>query len=158
LINAPVFHFSSQQNLWSDVTRLCRRICLLRERGHGDEAEQLRTGPLADLMMQLSAAGENAAVIDEQLEKIFAVETERVADAAVLAELLAPLLDERAAARTRQHSESSPAAPHAAADSKVLLFDSPPPAPAAARRRSGDIADFLDEMIALERSPERARP
>jgi hypothetical protein len=63
-----------------------------------------------------------------------------VADAAVLAELLVPVLLERLAGA----AISPPAVASASGHASVLPSTVPP--------RTGDIADFIDEMIAQERA------
>ena len=121
---------------------------MLRERGQTDEAEQLHRGSLQEMLAAVRGPEDTDATLHEKLNAIFAVETERVANAAVLAELLAPLLTDRVAAASSAHAAVvSAAAPSMAAP--------PPPSPPKPERRAASIADFIDEMIAQDKPPER---
>ncbi|MDP3069317.1 MAG: hypothetical protein Q8N18_03465 [Opitutaceae bacterium] len=115
---------------WIGVARLCRRICLLAERGDLAEADRLRTGEFATAVAALQA--------DEASHALFAREADRVAHATLVAEQLAPLLAARLPATTpasfRVENKAAPAAPPRSRPS--------PPT---------DLADFIDEMIALDR-------
>jgi hypothetical protein len=139
LISPSVSPSSAESHAWSEVARICRRVCVLRERGCTDEAETLRRSELDVLLATLRQEASEPAVVDRQFESIFAAEADRVANASVLAELLAPLLRERLPAPTV--AESS--APRTSSPSAVPARR---PRPAAA----GGIADFIDEMIAHE--------
>jgi hypothetical protein len=119
---------------WSELATLYRRVCLLRARGLGAEADHLAATDLARALTALRPAGRPAG--DPELRALFAREEDRVADATVLAEILLPLLREPAAAGA---SAPAPAALPARA-----------PRPAASAAAPG-IADFIDEMISLER-------
>jgi hypothetical protein len=136
---------------WDDAARICRRICVLRERGETEAAEKLTRGALAEAMAAIrTISGEAEAVVAARVEAMFEAEQERVANAAVLADLLAPLLrDELSSAvatvPTPSGAGANPGNPrtHSRAEPR-------PPATG--------IADFIDEMIAQERSapPRRA--
>ncbi|HWA87541.1 MAG TPA: hypothetical protein VG710_15030, partial [Opitutus sp.] len=78
---------------WEAVRRIYRRICELRAVGRAGEAAQLEN---SDLAAALTAAREAYADVDESA--LLAVEDERVADARLLAELLAPMLASRVSA------------------------------------------------------------
>lgn len=144
LLNQSLSNSPASTSAWHDVVRVCRRICILRERGQGEEAERLRTTELADLIAARTAAGDEREVAT-RLEAIFAAEEERVANAAVVAELLLPLLTQelragfplslgRGSATAAVHSEGS----HVGASA-------PPQAQAPT-----DIAGFIDQMIAQD--------
>lgn len=153
LPNPSASNFPAPSAAWSDVARACRRICVLRERGQAEEAERLRTGELAELVASLHRPGETEASVAERVASIFAVEEERVANAAVLAELLAPLLNSQA--RPEPVVQAAPAPLPVA----VERFAAPaPPSPPAPRAGGGSIADFIDEMIAQENGPGRKAP
>jgi len=130
------------------VARLVRRVCVLRERGESGAAENLRTGALANLIASLPAAADAPPAVEQRIEAIFNTEQERVANASALAELLLPLLTD--------------SAPLFGALSKPPMTATPSPPPIANQeverpkpvRRPGDIADFLDDMIAQERAEE----
>jgi hypothetical protein len=127
---------------------MCRRVCVLRERGQHGEAEQLRTTSLAELVAALKSPAETDATITARLETIFAAETERVANAMVLADLLVPRLTEQLRSFAPLPG-MTPAAVNAAAPAM------PPPKPAPARAATISIADFIDDMIAQENPPVR---
>jgi hypothetical protein len=130
---------------WSDVARVCRRVCVLRERGQNAEAEQLRSGSLPELLSAVRTPTDTDATIAERLESVFTHEAERVADAAALAELLVPLLSEQL--------RSSPAL-QGVIPATIVPPTPPPKKPPA--RRAASIADFIDEMIAQESPPDRS--
>ena len=119
---------------------MCRRICVLRERGELAEAERIT----ADLLPAAVAAARSPSDTDEsitaQLESIFAREAERVADASALAELLTSFPSGNASPAGPVRTSATPRARNV-------------PAAAPPRRATGDIADFIDEMIAQEGSP-----
>jgi hypothetical protein len=157
LINPTVPCFNFQPDSWTDVARLCRRICLLRECGRNDEAEHVRHSALAEAIAARRSAGDSEAMIEQRLDAMFAVEAERVANAAVLAELLAPLLG------GRQFHSQDPFTALAGAPEPVARKVPTPPVPLhvapleapAPRADASDISHFIDAMIAQERSPSR---
>lgn len=122
---------------------MCRRVCVLRERGQTEEAERLRSGPLTEMVAGLQTADETGDAVAQRLASIFALEEERVANASVVAELLLPLLSSQS-----QPFVVPPGAPTAAASARSPT----PPAPPHARGNGG-IADFIDDMIAQEGAP-----
>ena len=128
---------------WSDVARVCRRVCVLRERGQHDEAERLRAGTLSEIVAAARTPTDTDASLADRLEATFAAEVERVANAAVLAELLVPLLSEQL--RPLASSQSS---------SPVAVTDLTRAAKSPAPRATASIADFIDEMIAQESPPD----
>ena len=110
-----------------------------------DEAERVRADEVMPMVALLRTATDTDAAVTERLNSVFAAEAERVANAAVLAELLLPELTGQLRALV---------APVAGSASPI-----PPPAPVAASKptppRRGSIADFIDDMIAQERPPDR---
>lgn len=168
LPNQSVSNFSDQPTTWSDLARVCRRVCILRERGLAEEAEQLRTGQLAAMVTAVRTPQETDEAIERKLAGLFATETERVANAAALAELLAPMLTDARIAPLPLAAVSS-AAPFAAASAAPFAVgtapsttpfppaSSTPPAAAPAAKPARvagalDLAGFIDEMIAQERA------
>jgi hypothetical protein len=127
-------------------------VCVLRERGQPEEAERLRAGELMTMLASVRTPTESDAAISERLNAIFAAESERVANAAVLCELLLPLLSEKASLPAKT------SAPPVAVAIEPALAAAPsepiPEKPAAPRAAS--IADFIDEMIAQEKPPPRS--
>jgi hypothetical protein len=143
-----VLPFPSEPNFpdpdltWNEVARLCRRVCVLRAQGRLDEAGNLHTQSIGPLIAALQAGREPTVSVEERLAATMAAESRRVADAALLAELLAPMLGVRAGITT----PASPVVGTAAALPDVRDF-APPSTPA---RPVASIADFLDEMLAQE--------
>lgn len=120
---------------WIEVARLCRRICALVERGEVTEADRLRTGEFA--------AAVNALRPVETDATMFAAVAQRLVDATLLAHELAPLLAERLQPAVAVAAPNSPMARSASAAIE---------APARARSpASANIADFIDQMLTLER-------
>ena len=148
LLNRSASNFPPPSATWNDVARLVRRVCVLRERGETDEAENLHNGALASLLASLRQTSDDPASVEQRIEAIYVIEQERVANASALAELLLPLL-----------TDSAPLF-GALSEPPMTAMPSPPPTaayeaePAKPARRPGDIADFLDDMIAQERAEE----
>jgi len=150
-----VLPFSSEPNFpatppsWSDVARLCRRLCVLREQARHAEAETLQRLELEPLLENFRAGSDTPLTLDARLAATMAVESDRVANATLLAELLAPMLGLRAGAAEQVTPLAAlrPAAPPEARANAAL---SPKPV-----RKAVSIADFLDEMIAQESTPTR---
>lgn len=114
---------------------------MLIEHGRHDEAEALRQGELAFRVATARAPSESDADVADRLEAIMTHEAERVASAAVLAELLLPIL-------TRQMS--TPAAPVSNGSTPAPRLI---PVPTPVARPAASIADFIDMMIAQETAP-----
>lgn len=153
---APGSPISTSAASWDDIARLCRRICLLRERGDEIAAETLTRDALAPALAAYRfAAGENDTAIDVRLHATFEIERERVANATVLAELLAPLLREQVDATMAANVSAQKSAGEASALQPNRAAAPPPPAPM--RHEPADIADFIDEMLAQERPAKPAR-
>ena len=131
---------------WSDVALVCRRVCLLRERGQNEVAERLRAGELMTVLAAIRTPGDSDAGITERLNAIFAAEAERVANAAVLAEILVPMLTEQLRPLGVAPVASSTSVPAPVVSPPVAK----PPQP-----RPASIADFIDDMIAQEKPPDR---
>lgn len=136
-------------SLWDDVARACRRICVLREQGEPAAAESVRTDELAPSVAALRGTTDDD--VDARVAEILAAEQERVADAAVLAALLAPMLE-----RSFRRTGAITAVAGDAGEAKPAPSPQATATPAAAampmRRPAGDLADFIDEMLAQERS------
>ena len=149
LLNQSVSNFPAPAVTWSDVARVCRRVCVLRERGQNEEAERLRAGELMTLLAAVRAPDESDAATTERLNALFATEAERVANATVLAEILVPMISEQLrplAAPGRTAAET----PALAAVAPVVTKPVQP--------RPASIADFIDDMIAQERPLDRPGP
>ncbi len=132
---------------WSEIRTLYRRVCVLRAQGLAAAADQLASGDLARALASLRTTAHPGS--ESELRALFAHEENRVADATTLAEILLPLLRDAMPAVTS--AASSPASPPTR-PAPALPARTPRPAAAAER----GIADFIDEMISLERDPGRA--
>lgn len=133
---------------------------MLRERGERAEAARLEAEQLPDLLASLHAAGESEDEIQRRLISLFAIEEERVADAAVLAELLLPALRGESSAPANSVAVAPVRADSAATIAATATTNRPPtaaapPPPPAPRKRSTDIATFIDEMLEQESAPAR---
>jgi hypothetical protein len=126
------------------ITRLMRRICLLREQGDAGQAARLHEHELADAVRELRATHGAQALSDEELRALFAAEEQRVAEAVVLAELLIPQL---VGARPPVPAQAVPATPVPA---RLRVPAVPPGSPG--------IPDLLDAMLAAERNGRRPSP
>lgn len=121
------------------LSRLVRRICLLRELGDEEGANALEENELGSLAQ--SADGPPAS--RELLDAIFAAESERAAETAMLAELIVARLTRFSSGRAALAVVTSDGA--AATDSEPMARPAGPPA----------IADLLDAMLAQDRPAAR---
>jgi hypothetical protein len=119
---------------WIEVARVYRRVCFLRLGGLAEEAQGIEDTELAGAMAKARAASGSEA--DSILEGLLAEERERVAGAVAFAEVLVPMLD-------RRPQGPSPASPASPAPRRARI-----PAHDASR----GIADFIDDMLAQERT------
>jgi hypothetical protein len=123
---------------WTEVRRIFRRICLLRSRGRGGEAQRLEDTELAVAATQARGASASEPEADARMKALWAEEKERVAEAVAFAEILAPMLSERLSA--------------------VAPVRRPARAPAPERLEAGapgeahGIADYIDQMLAQDRA------
>lgn len=129
-ISSPTFEVSPL----GDLSRLLRRASVLRAKGDLLAAEHLEA---AELPAALAAAKTQCSA--SQVETLVATEQNRLADASLLADLLAPLLAQRL--RVLLPLSASPGSA------------APPPARAAPAGNSAppSIADFIDGMLAQDR-------
>lgn len=133
----------------SGIVRLVRRVCVLRERGEAAAAARLEENDFATAVRDLRLAEGPDAVTAEELQAMFAAEEERVANAAVLAELLVPQLRGALA----DGAGPSPAA--------TVSARRETPAPFAVARVTEPVAgspaitDLLDAMLAADGAARR---
>ncbi len=127
------------------IVALVRQICLLREQGDAARAASLQAGALAEAVRGLQEAEGPAALAEPEFAELFAREESRIADAQVLAELLAPRL-----------RETLPAA-GAARTTVVTTVTSVPARPPEPPAEPLSIPDLLDAMLAAERTSPRTR-
>lgn len=130
----------------SVLVRVVRRICVLREQDRMTEAVQLEESELADAVRDFRLAQGPEALPEGDLRDLFAVETSRVADAAVLSELLLPRLVQRVPVAT---------GPIHAGSSRARSDPVPIAARAAPLAGPPGITELLDAMLAAERPGHR---
>lgn len=116
-----------------DALELHRRVCLLRQQGQPAAADRLEQGQLAPIMQDLMS---NGHLPGDRLQDLLHAEEARVRDVALLAELLAPLLQSILARPT----ENETSAPAANAGRKQ-------PAPDRRQTAPEGIAGFIDDML-----------
>ncbi|HTO03710.1 MAG TPA: hypothetical protein VL069_08410 [Opitutus sp.] len=134
----------SETSPWDDVRRIYRRICVLRATGKTEEAALLENDDLSRALAEARIATNNS----EEETAVLAQEAERVANAAVLAELLAPMVAEHVRADS----------PRVAAPQNTSVTAPGDPIPKPARPRLDSvptIADMLDGMLAQEPASSR---
>lgn len=150
---------------WDEIAHVVRCICLLRVTGRSLDAARLQSTELSRLL----TARPPSPHPDACLHALFAEEERRVAEARILAELLAPMLLEQ----LRPALASEPASAHSAAPSHThppepVPFVAEPasphsptttphaaPAERPVRSAAPDIADFIDEMLTQQRPAPR---
>lgn len=101
------------------------------------------------LIAGVRAPDDSDATTTDRLNALFATEAERVANAAVLAEILVPMIAEQL------HSLNAPSAIGAEISAPAVV------APVASKTvppRPASIADFIDDMLAQERPLDRPAP
>jgi hypothetical protein len=125
----------------ADVLRLHRRVCVLRASGKTADAARLERTELAEAWAAQRASGGTTDVAP-----LLAAEEARVAEAVILAEMLAPLLASRLAA---QEQEAASQSTRVAKTSRAQRETPTPAAPAPT------IADFIEGMLAQDRAPSR---
>jgi hypothetical protein len=139
---------SSHQPADSDrvaaISRLVRRVCLLREQGELSEARAFENAQLADAVRSFREDSGPEALTESQLHEMFSVEGGRAADASAICELLIPRL-----------TAVLPA--HAPHEQRPRRVAAPPPLKREASPESGspEIPELLDAMLAAERTGRR---
>lgn len=136
------------ENPLAGLTRLIRQVCLLRENGDTVQAAKLHNGALADAVRDCRLAHGPQALPESELQAMFAAEERRVAEAAILSELLVP----RLAACFPADPVSVRSAPLRPGAARGEVSTEPPPSPAG----PPVISDLLDAMLAAERNTGRA--
>ena len=150
MMNFPIQVSSAEAVSVAGITRIIRRICLLREQNNILAAEQLEQNEFAAALRELVLLHGPELLSERELLDIYRAEEKRVADAAVLAELLAPPLIR---ALSTASVSLSPARPNAAATNG--RDTSIPFSRTAVEGASPMIADLLDAMLASERPANR---
>jgi hypothetical protein len=131
------------------VARVVRQVCLLREQGETLRATHVQEHELADAVREFRLRLGPEALPESELRGLFAVEEQRVAEAAILSELLLPrLVDALPVHAGRARSLPPPAR------------DEPSPPPRKPEPAAGPpaIPDLLDAMLAAERHGRRPAP
>ncbi len=116
-----------------------RRVCFLRLEGRETEAREIEGRELGPAVIEARKTSESESEADAVLRALTSEDEERVADAIAFAEVLVPMLSERLSL------QSPPSGP-------------PTKGPRQNRPIAGDlggsrgIADFIDEMLAQQRT------
>lgn len=134
----------------AEITRLIRRICLLREQNNMLAAEQLEQNEFAAALRDLLRVHGPELLTERELLEIFRVEEKRVADAAVLAELITPQIARALASVPLSLPPARLGATAVGARDTAIPFSR-----AAVAGTSPMIADLLDAMLATERPANR---
>lgn len=150
------FQLTSDTSHWNEARRIYRRVCVLRALGRDDEATVVENRDLARVLATARLAAESDAHSEETA--VLGAESERVANAAVLAELLAPLLADKLASQMRanEFAASSAALLPSAAGLPVSVPARKPviaTAPDSTQRRNASvpsITDLIDGMLSQE--------
>jgi hypothetical protein len=147
--------FSASHSPRAELARLCRRICVEQEKTGGDFTsldEHLR-GALGTVRDKFGPT----SISEDELLDIFRREHARVTDAAVVAELLAPLITRgvEQPASTKVTSAVHPVAP---GETKIPASETPSSEPSRASANAPlGIADFIDGMLDQDRREARNR-
>lgn len=126
------------------ITRLVRRVCVLREQGETAEAKRLEDEKLGSEIRDLRLSQGPQALPEGELAALFATESKRAIEAVALAEMLIPQLLGRL-----------PANPVPAPAPVRPFVPTSVPAPElrpATMGGSPAIPDLLDAMLARERT------
>src|ERR1051326_8487286 len=87
--SSPFPNNSPATTRWREVQSVYRRVCVLRSAGKTEEADKIEATTLPEAIGSLR---DSSTITTAQLDALFAVEQERVADARALAEILVPML------------------------------------------------------------------
>jgi hypothetical protein len=118
-----------------------RRICFLRTEGHVREAQLVMDTEFAEAAARAREMAASGSDADSMLETLLAEEELRVAQAVAFAEVLVPMLSARLSALVPAPRVSAP--PAAPRERKPAQDD------------NRGIADFIDDMLAQERTGTR---
>jgi hypothetical protein len=131
------------------ITRLIRRICVLREQGETAEAQDLERGQFAAALNELHASEGADALPDDEVQRIFVAERARAAEAQILAAMLIPQLIGHFPPSTAPAQNHKPALPRPV----------PPPPDLRPVVNGGTpaIPDLLDSMLARESAAARRK-
>lgn len=127
----------------AELARLCRNICVQRERS--EQASRSYEAEFHQALSEIQALFGLDSVSEEDLWEVVRAEEKRVADAAVIAELLLPRLV------TALRPKVPPQAPSLAAPQPAA------PEPRAANAAPLGVADLLEGMLDQQRSEARSR-
>jgi hypothetical protein len=136
-LNAPAEAQHRFDPPWIKAGRVYRRVCLLRLEGRDDDARHVMEGEFAQAEAAALASCRGEADGESHLRAFLDGEGERMAMAVALAEVLVPELSRRLFLQS--------AAP-------VRASQAPEPSLAGSRSAAPALADFIDEMLALERT------
>lgn len=123
---------------WIEVGRVFRRICFLRFEGLAGEAQSIEENEFAEATARALGASGSGPEAESILRTVLTEERERVSQAIAFAEVLVPLLAKRLAGLPGDAAALAEPAPRR---EKARAFDP-----------DRGIADFIDDMLAQERT------
>jgi hypothetical protein len=121
------------------VGQVHRRVCFLRLEGREEEARATEQRELGPAVMEARKTSESDSEADALLRAVTSEDEERVAEAIAFAEVLVPMLSER----LNLHSPAPGAPARSPRPNRPVAGDP---------GESRGIADFIDEMLAQQRS------
>lgn len=138
---------------------LYRRICVLNARGCLDEATALESGDFAAALETLRLSDEGRLLGEERLQHWPGIERNRVADAQVTAELLAPLLSNFLSRQSPTNAAVEPKIDLGPVSKPSVVASAMAPAPARQTQPAvpPSITDLLDGMLAQDRAESQSR-
>lgn len=135
----PSSNRAAEAERLAGLSRLIRRVCLLREQGNAGEANRLQAGELAGAIAEFRLWHGPESLTEAKVCALFLSETELVREALVLAEIMAPQLARLLPLAQPRTEPVFPAVPAERAAARPMT-DGPPA-----------ISDLLDAMLAAER-------
>lgn len=129
----------------AELARLCRQICVEREKG--SQAPRSYDADFQHALAEIQAHFGPTSVSEDDLGEIVRTEEKRVADAAVLADLLLPRLLSSLRSKLPPLSSSVAPQPASAAEPRRTVTTAPL-----------GVADLLEGMLDQQRSEARNRP
>ncbi len=136
---------SASSSPWDNVRRIYRGICVLRATGRTEDATGIEHGELLQALATARLTAPDA--VDEPA--LLAEEADRVANANLLAELLAPLIAAKIPGAGASSGEPVSAKTSGAARPAATVTSAAPSVP--------NITDLIDGMLAQDKSLARSR-
>ena len=138
VLNAPLNNLSLAREPWSRLAALYRHVCILNALGHEPEAARSYADEFCPAVDEARHQYGAETISEGNLETLRALEHDRVSNAATLAHVIRPFLDDGPESTTATQSHRPLKPPQPASIQRVK--NCPP-----------DIADMLDEMLSQKR-------